>query len=109
MSTATRASIDQVGFPLILLIAMVGLVATMGRISLLPVLARGREHEGTVRMYDPEEGFGLVTRDVDGSDIFIHRSAVRGRRTMLQPGDRVRFRVVKGEYRDMASRIVSAD
>ncbi|KQR08604.1 cold-shock protein [Cellulomonas sp. Leaf334] len=48
--------------------------------------------EGEVARYDAERGFGFITPDAGGDDLFVHVSVVRGAET-LQEGDRVRFKV----------------
>jgi cold shock protein len=51
---------------------------------------------GRVKMFS-ERGFGFITRDDGGSDVFVHISAVTesGIRA-LQEGDRVEFNIVAG-------------
>jgi len=48
--------------------------------------------EGEVARYDAERGFGFITPDAGGADLFVHVSVVRGAEA-LQEGDRVRFKV----------------
>ena len=105
MGAAARTSIERVGLPVGLLIAAIALVVTLGRIGLFPLLAGRREELGTVRMYVENGGFGLVTRDSDGADVFVHRSALERRDGRLRVGDRVRFKVAPGNIRDMATRV----
>ena len=51
-----------------------------------------RGGEGVVVRYDGERGFGFITPDDGGADLFVHVSVVRGAEE-LQAGDRVRFKV----------------
>ena len=51
-----------------------------------------RGGEGTVARYDAERGFGFITPDAGGADLFVHVSVVRGDE-VLEEGDRVRFKV----------------
>ena len=51
-----------------------------------------RPGEGTVARYDEERGFGFITPDAGGADLFVHVSVVRGTE-VLEEGDRVRFKV----------------
>ncbi|WP_425956740.1 cold-shock protein [Xylanimonas sp. McL0601] len=51
-----------------------------------------RGGEGTVARYDPERGFGFITPDAGGADLFVHVSVMRGGE-VLEEGDRVRFKV----------------
>ncbi|SKC41859.1 cold-shock protein [Krasilnikoviella flava] len=51
-----------------------------------------RGGEGTVARYDADRGFGFITPDGGGADLFVHVSVVRGVE-FLEEGDRVRFKV----------------
>lgn len=53
---------------------------------------------GIVKWFNDQKGFGFITRDNGGDDVFAHHKAINatGRRT-LREGDRVEFSVVKGE------------
>ncbi|PZR52153.1 cold-shock protein [Xylanimonas oleitrophica] len=51
-----------------------------------------RGGEGTVARYDAERGFGFITPDAGGADLFVHVSVVRDEE-VLEEGDRVRFKV----------------
>lgn len=42
--------------------------------------------------YDADRGFGFITPDAGGADLFVHVSVVRGAE-VLQEGDRVRYKV----------------
>lgn len=64
-----------------------------GRSSRTPVSGGPvRGGEGTVARYDAERGFGFITPDAGGADLFVHVSVVRGVEA-LEQGDRVRFKV----------------
>lgn len=49
---------------------------------------------GTVKWFSKEKGYGFITRDDNGGDVFVHFSAIqqRGFKT-LEQGQRVEFEV----------------
>ncbi|MFD7024969.1 cold-shock protein [Promicromonospora sukumoe] len=51
-----------------------------------------RGGQGTVSRYDADRGFGFITPDAGGEDLFVHVSVVRGDE-YLEKGDRVRYKV----------------
>jgi cold shock protein len=63
-----------------------------------------RGGEGVVARYDPERGFGFITPDAGGADLFVHVSVLRGTEE-LQEGDRVRYKVRQSERGPQADRV----
>ncbi|GII97875.1 CspA family cold shock protein [Sediminihabitans luteus] len=63
-----------------------------------------RGGEGTVARYDADRGFGFITPDAGGADLFVHVSVVRGDET-LEQGDRVRFTVRQSDRGPQADRV----
>ncbi len=53
--------------------------------------------DGTVSWYDSDKGFGFITQDSGGEDVFVHVRALGGGVASLAEGDRVTFEVVKGD------------
>ncbi len=51
-----------------------------------------RGGEGVVARYDAERGFGFITPEAGGADLFVHVSVIRGAEPLVE-GDRVRFGV----------------
>lgn len=51
--------------------------------------------EGTVKFFNTMKNFGFITGD-DGKDYFVHSSGLK-EGTSLAEGDRVSFKVVKGD------------
>ena len=53
---------------------------------------------GTVKWFNESKGFGFITPDEEGEDIFVHFSAIdcEGFKT-LREGEKVEFEVVAGQ------------
>ena len=51
--------------------------------------------EGTVKFFNVRKSFGFITGD-DGNDYFVHSSGLK-EGTSIAEGDRVSFKVVKGD------------
>ncbi|EDP73178.1 cold-shock protein [Hydrogenivirga sp. 128-5-R1-1] len=53
---------------------------------------------GTVKWFDSKKGFGFITREDTGEDIFVHFSAINGQGFKnLEEGEKVEFEVVQDE------------
>lgn len=63
-----------------------------------------RGGEGVVARYDADRGFGFITPDAGGADLFVHVSVVRGAQA-LNEGDRVRFQVRQSDRGPQADRV----
>jgi CspA family cold shock protein len=50
---------------------------------------------GRVKWYEPEKGYGFLTRD-DGDDVFVHKAALPDGVDVLSPGQKVEFSIVEG-------------
>jgi CspA family cold shock protein len=66
--------------------------------------AQTRGGEGVVARYDADRGFGFITPDAGGEDLFVHVSVVSGAEP-LQQGDRVRFAVRQSDRGPQADRV----
>ena len=61
---------------------------------------------GTVKWFNDAKGFGFITQDGGGEDVFCHFSAIQaeGFRT-LQEGQKVEFDVTQGPKGPQASKV----
>ncbi|MGH8183975.1 MAG: cold-shock protein [Rhodanobacteraceae bacterium] len=52
---------------------------------------------GTVKWFNDAKGFGFITPDGGGADVFVHFSAVKAQGfRSLKEGQRVKFEIVQG-------------
>jgi cold shock CspA family protein len=63
----------------------------------------GGQIAGTVASYDPDRGFGFISRR-GASDVFVHVSAI-ARNQVLEPGQRVRFELAPGRRGQQARNV----
>jgi CspA family cold shock protein len=63
-----------------------------------------RPGEGVVAKYDAERGFGFITPDAGGDDLFVHRSVLVGAEE-LEKGERVRFGIRQSDKGAQADRV----
>ncbi|WP_380169745.1 cold-shock protein [Jannaschia sp. R86511] len=66
-----------------------------------------RGGEGVVARYDAERGFGFITPDAGGADLFVHVSSLNGADALLE-GDRVRYKVRQSDRGPQADRVEPA-
>lgn len=59
---------------------------------------------GKVKWYDPEKGFGFLSRD-EGPDVYVRADALPEGVTTLKSGTRVEFGVVQGRRGDQALQV----
>jgi CspA family cold shock protein len=62
--------------------------------------------QGTVKWFNADKGFGFITVDGGGSDVFVHFSAIQtsGYRT-LEENQRVEFEITQGPKGPQADQI----
>ena len=63
--------------------------------------------QGTVKWFDNAKGYGFVSRENGGKDVFVHHSAIEGTGyKSLDEGQRVQFEVTQGPKGDQAVNVV---
>jgi CspA family cold shock protein len=61
--------------------------------------------EGTVKFFNEEKGFGFITPNNGGSEIFVH---VSGLKESIRENDEVRFTIEEGRRGPTATNVVIA-
>ncbi len=63
---------------------------------------------GTVKWFSAEKGYGFITQDDGGQDVFVHFSAIQSNGyRKLEPGEKVEFEIVEGPKGQQASAVVT--
>jgi CspA family cold shock protein len=78
------------------------LVTGTAAVAKPPAPAKGGQ--GVVARFDVERGFGFITPDAGGDDLFVHFSVLVGT-TSLEKGDRVRFSIRQSDRGPQADRV----
>jgi len=59
--------------------------------------------KGTVKFFNTDKGFGFITPEGGGKDVFVHANDLGG--ATLQEGTKVEFDVVQGKKGPQASNV----
>ena len=64
---------------------------------------------GTVKWFNADKGFGFITPDDGGKDLFVHHSEIQsgGEYASLSDGQKVEFEVGQGQKGTCANKVVS--
>ena len=66
--------------------------------------------EGTVKWFNGEKGYGFITSEEGGKDVFVHYSAIEGSGfKSLQEGQRVSFELGQGQKGPQADHVRALD
>ncbi len=65
-------------------------------------------NKGTVKFFNSEKGFGFITPNDGGKDLFVHSSEIQGDggHASLNDGQEVEFEVGKGQKGPCATNVV---
>jgi CspA family cold shock protein len=62
--------------------------------------------QGTVKWFNAEKGFGFISQDGGGDDVFVHYSAIQsGGYRSLEENQRVQFEIVQGKKGPQAEQV----
>ena len=66
-------------------------------------------NNGTVKWFNAQKGYGFITNDANGEEVFVHFSAIQaeGYKT-LEEGQEVEFEVVQGAKGPQAANVTRA-
>ncbi len=65
------------------------------------------KYTGKVKWFNEKKGYGFITRDDNGGDVFVHFTAIKeeGFKT-LSEGQKVEFEIVEGQKGPQASNVI---
>ncbi len=66
--------------------------------------------KGTVKWFNEGKGFGFITPEDGGNDLFVHYTGIKssGERTTLNEGQEVEYEVGEGQKGPCATNVVPA-
>ena len=63
--------------------------------------------KGTVKWFDNSKGYGFVSRENGGKDVFVHHTSIQGAGyKSLEEGQKVEFEGTQGQKGDQAVNVV---
>ena len=64
---------------------------------------------GKVKWFDPAKGFGFLSQDDGGPDVYVHSDALPEGAPAIKPGTRVEFGIAQGRRGDQALQVKVLD
>ncbi|MBD3807290.1 MAG: cold-shock protein [Epsilonproteobacteria bacterium] len=67
-------------------------------------------HNGTVKWFNSEKGFGFIQQENGGKDVFVHYTGVNHTgygRVSLEDGQKVTFEIAEGKRGDQAVNVTA--
>jgi cold shock protein len=62
--------------------------------------------QGTVKWFNADKGFGFISQDGEGDDVFVHYSAIQsGGYRSLAENQRVEFEITQGQKGPQAEQV----
>ena len=62
--------------------------------------------KGTVKWFNADKGFGFITNDEDGKDLFVHHSEIQATGfATLEDGQKVEFEIGQGQKGPCANKV----
>jgi CspA family cold shock protein len=65
-------------------------------------------NKGTVKWFNKEKGFGFITNESNGEDVFVHFSGIASEGfKALEDGQKVQFEITKGNRGMQATNVIA--